>query len=81
MKFWNIWSFYLLTTLIDLSIGISSPIQPFANYQHSIELQTNIADLWWTVDDVQKEIIFELHVKTTGWIAMGISPGKKSITS
>jgi hypothetical protein len=46
------------------------------SYQHSIELQTNVADLHWTVDDDKREIIFELHVKSTGWIALGISPGK-----
>ncbi|CAM4957108.1 unnamed protein product [Rotaria socialis] len=32
------------------------------------------ADLWWTVNDDKQEILFELHVKTTGWIALGISP-------
>jgi hypothetical protein len=35
-----------------------------------------VADLWWTIDDVKKEITFELHIKTTGWIALGISPGR-----
>ncbi len=55
--------------------GISSPIQPFTKYKYSTELQANIADLWWTVNEAQQDIIFELHVKTTGWIAFGISPG------
>ena len=27
---------------------------------------------------VEQEIIFELHMKTTGWVALGISPGKES---
>jgi len=49
------------------------------SYQHSTELQTNVADLYWTVDDDKREIIFELHVKSTGWIALGISPGKISV--
>ncbi|CAF4083643.1 unnamed protein product [Rotaria sordida] len=45
------------------------------NYKYSIELEANIADLWWTIDDVRKEITFDLHIRTTGWIALGISPG------
>ncbi|CAF1080606.1 unnamed protein product [Adineta ricciae] len=50
----------------------SSPIQPFATYRNETELIENVADLWWTVDDVRMEITFELHVRTTGWIALGI---------
>ncbi|CAF1144593.1 unnamed protein product [Adineta ricciae] len=46
---------------------------PFTEYKHSTELQVNISDLWWTIDDAEREIVFELHVKTTGWIALGIS--------
>ncbi|CAF0896019.1 unnamed protein product [Adineta steineri] len=34
----------------------------------------SFTDLWWTVDDAEKEITFEYHVKSTGWIALGISP-------
>ncbi|CAF1375257.1 unnamed protein product [Didymodactylos carnosus] len=33
----------------------------------------NVADLWWTVNEASKEITFELHVKTTGWIAIGLA--------
>ncbi|MCC7159889.1 MAG: hypothetical protein IT281_10175 [Ignavibacteria bacterium] len=54
---------------------ISSPIRPFATYRNTTELIENVADLWWTVNDVSKEIIFELHAKTTGWIALGIAAG------
>ncbi|UJR14303.1 hypothetical protein I4U23_001293 [Adineta vaga] len=50
------------------------PIQPFVTYKYSAELQENIADLWWTIDDAEREITFELHIKSTGWIALGISP-------
>jgi hypothetical protein len=57
------------------SDGTSSPIQPYTTYRYSIELQRNVADLWWTVNETKQEIIFELHIKTTGWIALGISPG------
>ncbi|UJR06551.1 hypothetical protein I4U23_010834 [Adineta vaga] len=54
--------------------SISSPLLPFTTYKHMTELQTNTADLWWTVDDNDREITFELHIKTTGWIALGVSP-------
>ncbi|CAF0997031.1 unnamed protein product [Adineta steineri] len=60
--------------VIEKSNGITSPIQPFTSYRYSTELQNNVADLWWTVDETKQEITFELHVKTLGWIALGISP-------
>ncbi|CAF1032269.1 unnamed protein product [Rotaria socialis] len=60
--------------IVGKSNGISSPVEPFTTYKHSIELRENVADLWWTVNDDKQEILFELHVKTTGWIALGISP-------
>ncbi|CAF2882697.1 unnamed protein product, partial [Rotaria sp. Silwood2] len=50
------------------------PISRFKTYQHSTELQPDVANLWWTVDETEAEIMFELHIKTTGWIALGISP-------
>jgi hypothetical protein len=62
--------------VINACKGLSSSIQPFTSYQYSIELESNVADLWWTVDEIEQEITFELHVKTTGWIALGISPGR-----
>ncbi|CAF4172979.1 unnamed protein product [Adineta steineri] len=62
--------------VIEKSNGITSPIQTFTSYKYSTELQNNVADLWWTVDETKQEITFELHVKTLGWIALGISPGK-----
>lgn len=61
--------------MIENINSLSSPITPYTNYTYSIELLANTSDLWWTVDNVTKEIIFELHVATTGWIALGISPG------
>jgi hypothetical protein len=66
----------LLVVVVEKSNGISSPIEPFTTYKHSAELETNVADLWWTVDDAEREIIFELHIKTKGWIALGISPSR-----
>ena len=66
----------MFSCIINKCNGISSSIVPFTNYQHSIELQSNVADLWWTVNDDKQEITFELHIKTTGWVALGISPGK-----
>jgi hypothetical protein len=62
--------------VIEICTGITSPLSTFATYQHSTALKENVADLWWTVNDTEKEIIFELHVKSTGWVALGISPGK-----
>ncbi|CAF2458331.1 unnamed protein product [Rotaria sp. Silwood2] len=69
-----IFQIYVLWFVIGKCNSISSLIPPYTNYTHSIELQTNVADLWWTTDDVKQEIIFELHIQTTGWIALGISP-------
>ncbi|CAF2880882.1 unnamed protein product [Rotaria sp. Silwood2] len=50
--------------------GISSLLQLYTTDRYSIELQHNTTDLWWTVDESQQEITFELHVKTTRWIAL-----------
>ncbi|CAF1357457.1 unnamed protein product [Didymodactylos carnosus] len=69
-----LFSLFLSSILIEKCSGISSPVRPFTTHKHSTELQADIADLWWTVDDAETEIIFELHIKTTGWIALGISP-------
>ncbi len=71
----------LLTIVVALLIiekcsSISSPIPPLGNHKYSSELESNVADLWWTIDDAKKEITFELHIKTIGWIALGISPGR-----
>jgi len=63
----------LLSLLIEIN-GISSPIPTYTNYTYSTEIQSNQIDLWWTIDRGQKEVLFELHMKTTGWIALGISP-------
>ncbi|CAF1151739.1 unnamed protein product, partial [Adineta steineri] len=57
-----------------MSNGLSSPLTTFTTYQHSVELLSNVADLWWTVNETNQTIFFELHVNTTGWIALGISP-------
>jgi hypothetical protein len=71
------WSLIIFSSLlIEKCLSISSPISPFTNYAYSIELKKDTADLWWTIDDNEKEITFEYHVKTIGWIALGISPGE-----
>lgn len=62
--------------LLDNCSGLSSPIRTFSTYEHSVELEKDIADLWWRIDDAVGEITFEFHVKTTGWIGLGISPGR-----
>jgi len=61
--------------LIHSDYATTSPISTYTNYTYSTELQADIAYLWWSVDETQQEIVFELHIKTTGWIALGISPG------
>lgn len=66
---------YSLWILISRVTGRSSPIQPWNEYDHSIVLEKDVAELWWTVDSIQQNICFEVHVKTTGWLAVGISPG------
>ncbi|CAF3053826.1 unnamed protein product [Rotaria sp. Silwood2] len=68
--------FYLVVFLhlIEINNGITSPILPYTTYNHSIELKTNVTDLWWTTNEINQEILFELHIHTTGWIALGISP-------
>lgn len=53
----------------------SSPISPFTTYQYTTEIESGVVDLWWNVDQTKQEITFELHMKTNGWIALGISPG------
>ncbi|CAF3781695.1 unnamed protein product [Rotaria socialis] len=68
--------FFTAMVLLQIASNIhcmSSPIRPFATYRNRTELIENVADLWWTVNDGSKEIIFELHVRTTGWIALGIA--------
>ncbi|CAF0867444.1 unnamed protein product [Adineta steineri] len=69
---------YFLTILVLFQVisniqCLSSPIRQFTTYRNATELMKNVADLWWTVNDVDKEITFELHVKTTGWVALGIA--------
>ncbi|CAF4624190.1 unnamed protein product [Rotaria sp. Silwood1] len=64
----------LLLFVVQNSYGISSPLEPFTTYRYSTELQLDVADLWWTVDEIEQEITFELHIKTLGWVALGISP-------
>ncbi|CAF4384641.1 unnamed protein product [Adineta steineri] len=68
--------FISFLSIIHVSNGLSSPLTTFTTYQHSAELLSNVADLWWTVNETNQTIFFELHVNTTGWIALGISPGK-----
>jgi hypothetical protein len=75
MLLYAIISVVISLLIIQNSNAITSPIQPYINYTYSTELQNDVADLWWTVDETKQDILFELHIKTTGWIALGISPG------
>lgn len=81
MQTWIILSLYILSTVIKICTGIASPIKPFTIYDHAIQLEANVVELWWKVNNTAQEITFELHVKTVGWIALGISPGRKSNSS
>ncbi|CAF1548880.1 unnamed protein product, partial [Adineta ricciae] len=63
-----------LERAIQITHQNKTPSYPMQSYDRTIELEKNIVQLWWTVDDIEQEITFELHVKTTGWIALGISP-------
>jgi hypothetical protein len=65
----------LFLLVVQSSNGLSSPITPFTDYNHSVKLKKGVVDLWWTVDETNQTILFELHMQTTGWIALGISPG------
>jgi hypothetical protein len=66
---------FILALVVRDAIALSSPLKPFTNYTYSTSLKDKVGDLWWTVDAARKEITFEMHIKTTGWIALGISPG------
>ncbi|CAF1495013.1 unnamed protein product [Rotaria sp. Silwood1] len=61
--------------MIKGSICVSSPLTPFTTYNYFTSLEANVSDLWWNVNETSQEIIFEFHVRTTGWIGLGISPG------
>ena len=54
----------------------ASPFAPLMNYSHTVTLKTDVSQLWWSVDEKNEEITFEIHVKTTGWIGLGISLGR-----
>ena len=62
---------------------ISVPIQPSETYTHKLIIDEDEPDtyqLFWKTND--KEIIFEAHCKTNGWLGVGISsnggmPGNK----
>jgi len=76
MLLYAIISIMILLLVVQNGNTTSSPIQPYINYTYYTELQSGVADLWWSVNETAEEILFELHVNTTGWIALGISPGK-----
>ena len=70
---------FIFTLVVYDAAALSSPLKTFTDYTYSSELKSNVADLWWTVDAARKEITFELHIKSTGWIALGISPGLSTL--
>ena len=76
MLLYAIISIIISLLIVQNGNATSSPIQTYINYTYYTELQSGVADLWWSVNETTEEILFELHVNTTGWIALGISPGK-----
>ena len=76
MKWYIVAQLIFLCMMMETTNGLSSPIPTYANYTNSIELLANTSDLWWSINTDAKAITFELHIKTTGWIALGISPGR-----
>jgi hypothetical protein len=68
--------FYFYFLLILLLSGNSifaaapSPTQTYANKKVLVE--PDVYTLYWNYTDV--DILFEVHVKATGWISFGISP-------
>ncbi|CAF1481989.1 unnamed protein product [Rotaria sordida] len=73
-----VYSFYTILFLywtVNKAQCLSSPIQPFSEYESAIELEPNMIDLHWTANE--EEIVFELHMKTLGWIALGLRGGMR----
>ena len=68
---------FYLVTVTNIN-ALASPVPTFTTYMFSIELWPNMTDLFWNVDNDTNEVIFELHVRTTGYIGLGISPGMAS---
>lgn len=64
-----------LILLNTLMIQWSSSLTLYTTYTNKIEVESHNLSVWWTVDEIKKEILFEYHVQTTGWIGFGISPG------
>ena len=81
MSFKNLFCIILFVlNIIQSTEALSSPLRRYRNYTYSTELQPGLADLSWSIDDVTKEITFEFHLNTLGWIALGISPGNLLIS-
>lgn len=65
----------ILFGFIEASSSLSSPLSTYLNYSYSTTIRANAIDFWWSIDRIRDEITFELHVNTTGWLALGISSG------
>ncbi|XP_077997624.1 DBH-like monooxygenase protein 1 homolog [Glandiceps talaboti] len=63
----------LLTTAFITDLSTSTPVPSLDDFTHNTVLDGNEAyHLYWKFDD--KKIIFEVHVRTTGWVGLGFSP-------
>ena len=65
---------FLKFLIVSISLGLMSaapsPTQEYPNKQVLVE--PDIYYLYWVYTDA--DILFEVHVKTTGWVAFGLSP-------
>lgn len=62
--------FILITFLIEFIYSIPNPTSNYAN--KLILKEPDIYILYWNYTD--SDILFEVHVKTKGWISFGLSP-------
>ena len=66
----------LLISLFKISLGLA-PLSPSESYTHTLDADDDDAKLYrvyWKLINNDKEILFELHCKTTGWVGFGLSP-------
>ena len=67
----------LCCTLVNVTLLFPTPTQPYANTRVLVEPDQYA--LYWNYTD--SDILFEIHVKTTGWISFGLSPNGNMLNS
>jgi hypothetical protein len=69
---------FLLNSI--LTEAALKPLEPSDNFAQSFAVDKrnlNQFQVFWSI--VKNEIIIEAHVKTTGWVGIGLSPNGKMI--